>query len=204
MLIGFAKTFSQVKELNGKIYKTIVIGEQTWMSENLAVTKFSNGENIPFAKSNAEWENAGENGTPAYCYYKNDPTTVSKYGLLYNWYAVNDPRGLAPEGFQIPEIEDWDELVYHLGDDAGKKMKSKSNWLENGNGTNSSGFSALPGGVRNGVGTYEDLGKTEAWWSSSEYASYGAKCCILYSFDNSVLLTELNTMYGLHVRCLKD
>ncbi|NDB42022.1 MAG: hypothetical protein EB035_03505, partial [Actinobacteria bacterium] len=66
----------------------------------------------------------GENGTPAYCYYKNDPTTVSKYGLLYNWYAVNDPRGLAPEGFQIPEIEDWDELVYHLGDDAGKKTKS--------------------------------------------------------------------------------
>jgi uncharacterized protein (TIGR02145 family) len=104
------------------------IGTQVWMTKNLDVSTFRNGDPIPQAKSDEEWEKAGENNQPAWCYYKNDQANDAKYGKLYNWYAVIDSRGLAPVGFHIPSDAEWTNLVDFLGSDAGTKMKSKSGW----------------------------------------------------------------------------
>ena len=109
--------------------QTVTIGTQVWTSKNLAVSKFRNGDAIPLAKTNAEWELAGQNYQPAWCYYENNGENGTKYGKLYNWYAVNDPRGLAPAGFHIPTDVEWTILTDYLGvDSAGKQMKSISGW----------------------------------------------------------------------------
>jgi uncharacterized protein (TIGR02145 family) len=114
---------------DGKIYKTVKIGEQEWMAENLNTDRFRNGDLIPEAKTDEEWQKAGANKQPAWCYYDNDPVNGTKYGKLYNWYAVNDPRGLASVGYHIPSDAEWDVLTTYLGEDvAGKKMKSASGW----------------------------------------------------------------------------
>ena len=106
------------------LYRTIKVGTQIWMADNLNVATFRNGEPIPELKDKEEWLKAGEEGRPACCNYDNDPSKGLEYGKLYNWYAVNDKRGLAPEGFHIPNELEWDTLVDYSGDDAGTKMKS--------------------------------------------------------------------------------
>ncbi|MBM3416347.1 MAG: hypothetical protein FJY20_07845 [Bacteroidetes bacterium] len=147
----------------------VTIGNQVWMAENLNVDKFRNGDPIPHAKTAEEWTKAGQNKQPAWCYYDNNPANGAKYGGLYNWYAVNDPRGLAPRGWHIPSDDEWTVLTDYLGgeDVAGTKMKSTSGWEENGNGTNSSGFNGLPGGLRGGNGSFSSVGKFGGWWSST-------------------------------------
>jgi uncharacterized protein (TIGR02145 family) len=119
-------TVSQVAQTGS--YKSIKIGNQTWMTSNLNVSTFRNGEAIPEAKTDEEWRRARENKQPAWCYYDNDPKNGIKYGKLYNWYAVNDPRGLAPAGWHVPSDAEWTTLEDQLGNDAGKKMKSTSGW----------------------------------------------------------------------------
>ena len=109
-------------------YKSVKIGTQTWMAENFNASTFRNGDPIPEAKTKEDWEQAGKEGKPAWCFYENDPKNGAKYGKLYNWYAVNDPRGLAPVGWHIPTDVEWTTLENYLGDDAGKKMKSTSGW----------------------------------------------------------------------------
>jgi uncharacterized protein (TIGR02145 family) len=109
-------------------YKSVKIGTQTWMAENLNVSTFRNGDLIPEAKTKEEWEKAGKEGKPAWCYYDNDPKNGAKYGKLYNWYAVNDHRGLAPAGWHVPTDTEWTTLGDQLGSDPGKKMKSTSGW----------------------------------------------------------------------------
>ena len=110
--------------------QTVTIGKQVWMTKNLDVSTFRNGDPIPEAKTDEAWKAAGENKQPAWCYYDNDPKNGTKYGKLYNWYAVNDPRGLAPAGYHIPTDAEWTVLTNYLGgeDVAGKKMKSTSGW----------------------------------------------------------------------------
>jgi len=107
--------------------QTVTIGTQVWMTKNLDVATFRNGDPIPEAKTSDEWLEAGENEQPAWCYYDNDPANGEKYGKLYNWYAVNDSRGLAPDGYHIPSEAEWTILIIYLGGgwwEAGKKMKS--------------------------------------------------------------------------------
>ncbi|MFN5182672.1 MAG: fibrobacter succinogenes major paralogous domain-containing protein [Bacteroidota bacterium] len=108
--------------------QTVMIGKQVWSTKNLDVSKFRNGDIIPEAKTKEEWERAGENKQPAWCFYNNDPKNGLKYGKFYNWYAVNDPRGLAPAGYHIPSDAEWTQLTDFLGSDAGTKMKSTSGW----------------------------------------------------------------------------
>ena len=103
--------------------QTVTIGTQVWMTKNLEVSTFRNGEIIPEAKTKDEWIAAADNHTPAWCYYDNNPANGTKYGKLYNWHAVNDSRGLAPEGWHVPTDEEWTVLENSLGDDIGKKMK---------------------------------------------------------------------------------
>ncbi len=107
--------------------QTVTIGTQVWMTKNLDVATFRNGDPIPEAKTNGEWEAAGHNEQPAWCYYDNDPANGAKYGKLYNWYAVNDSRGLAPSGYHVPTDQEWIILTRFLGSDAGTKMKSMPN-----------------------------------------------------------------------------
>ena len=95
--------------------QTVTIGTQVWMTKNLDLATFRNGDPIPEAKTDEEWEKAGENKQPAWCYYDNDPANGAKYGKLYNWYAVIDSRGLAPVGYHIPSDADWTKLNDFLG-----------------------------------------------------------------------------------------
>lgn len=108
--------------------QTVAIGTQVWMTKNLDVSTFRNGDSIPQAKSPEEWIKAGSNKQPAWCYYGNDPSNGAKYGKLYNWYAVIDSRGLAPVGYHIPSDAEWSKLESLLGSDAGTKIKSKNGW----------------------------------------------------------------------------
>ena len=105
--------------------KEVKIGNQIWTSRNLDVSSFSNGDPIPEAKTEEEWRAASSNQTPAWCYLENNPANGKKYGKLYNWYAVHDPRGLAPKGWHIPNNEEWSILIEYLGGEkkAGKKLK---------------------------------------------------------------------------------
>ncbi len=180
----------------------IPIGEQVWMKENLVVDKFRNGDTIMHAKTDEEWRKAADNGVPAWCYFDNNPANEVKYGKLYNWFAVNDPRGLAPVGLHIPTDTEWTALINFLGGTqaAGDKMKAKEGW----NGTNTSGFSGLPGGDRYALGSFSPSGNYGIWWSSTEYSTSIAWARVLYYNDVSVGRNDYNKGYGLSVRCLRD
>ena len=189
--------------------QTVTIGNQVWMTKNLDVSKFRNGDPIPEAKTEEEWRSYSGAREPAWCYYDNDPNNGEKYGKLYNWYAVNDARGLAPAGWHIPSDDEWTILTDYLGGEntAGYKMKSKSGWENNGNGTNSSGFSGLPGGIRfydGQFGPFGNIGYHGNWWSSTEYDTFYAYYRYLTSHDGNVTKCGGRKWDGLSVRCLKD
>jgi uncharacterized protein (TIGR02145 family) len=181
-------------------------GDQIWMTENLNVSHFRNGDIIPEAKTAEEWESAGNKGEPAWCYYDNDPENGEKYGKLYNGYAVNDSRGLAPEGWHIPTHKEFLELETALGHFRGDRLKSTSEWKANQNGTTESGFNAFPAGGRSyseSIG-FEDIHVMAAWWTSSEMNADNA--WYHYALFNSDYLNskEANMKNGLSVRCIKN
>ncbi|MBM3419073.1 MAG: hypothetical protein FJY17_09180 [Bacteroidetes bacterium] len=182
----------------------VTIGNQVWMTKNLNVDWFRNGDPVPQARTNEEWAIADIYKQPAWCYYDNDPTNGVKYGKLYNWYAVSDDRGLAPVGYHIPSDAEWTNLEDYLGSFAGTEMKSKSGWLNNGNGTNSSGFNGLPGGFRFNPGTFYGIGEFGYWWSTTEYTHFAAWCRYLHYKSGNVERTYHSYVGGLPVRCLRD
>ena len=196
------------KYSNSEEIKTIKIGEQVWMAENLDVSHFRNGDPIPHAQNNSEWEDAGAKGEPAWCYYNNDPLMGNKYGKLYNLDAINDPRGLAPEGWSIPTEAQWNQLTDYLGgeDVAGEKMKSAKGWNANGNGNNESGFTGLPGGNRNADGSFWFEGEYGYWWSSTGVGRRPgviARIRVIDYYSNNVRSGGGYRLSGLSVRCIK-
>ena len=171
--------------------------------KNLNVSKYRNGDAIPQVQDADAWSNLT---TGAWCYYDNKTANGTKYGKLYNWYAVNDPRGLAPKGYHIPSDKEWKRLINSLGGDsvAGKKMKSTSGWSKGFNGTNSSGFSGLPGGYRSSNGDFSGIGADGDWWSSSEGNTSTAWCRYL-NYDDGYVNRDYNyKRNGFSVRCLRD
>ena len=150
------------------------IGTQIWMSKNLDVEKFKNGNKIYFAKSQKRMNTLQKKGKPAWCFYSFDPKNGEKYGKLYNWEAVMDPRGLAPEGWHIPTKDEWEKLSFFLGDNGAEKLKAKSGWdkflneNEFPNGTDEFNFMALPGGERDVFGKFFYIGWVGKWWTSSQ------------------------------------
>lgn len=198
--------------------KEIKCDSQIWMVENLNVGEFRNGETIQEAKTSKEWANARKEKSPAWCYYNFDSENGRKYGRLYNWYAVNDYRGLAPEGWHIPTMTEWEKLTEFLGGIyyAGKKMKSKEGWKsrevgqEYAIGDNESGFTALPGGCLSDGVCFKDIEKSGYWWSSTDYNSGAAldnlKACGCYLQHISHFVSRQVTYKarGLSIRCLKD
>ena len=200
---------------DGQTYTTIQIGTQCWMSENLAATKYNDGTDIPLVTDNSAWASLT---TPAYCWYNNDSATyASTYGALYNWYSA-DTSILCPTGWHVPSDGEWKTMEMALGmsqsqanvtgwrgtTDEGEKMKSTSGWNNNGNGTNSSGFNALPGGFRGGGGPYSNLGNGGIWWSSSEGSGTAAWYRSLLYGTNLVGRYNVNKAYGYSVCCLKN
>lgn len=153
-------------------YQSVIIGKQEWMTKNLDVSHFRNGDPIPEIKTHEDFINARDNGLPGWCYYDNNPENGKKYGKLYNWHAVNDPRGLAPNGWHIPTKDDWNKLTNNIigirerRQFALKLMKPNA-WNDNEDATNESGFSALPGGERGANGGYMRIGRKGIWWSIS-------------------------------------
>ena len=215
LILGTALLTVMMCSSFGQSPKEVSIGSQVWMVENLNVDKFRNGEPVPQAKSAEEWKLAGDNKQAAWCYYNNKAANGEKYGKLYNWYAVNDTRGLAPAGWHIPSVEEWKALEDYLGgyQEAGNKMKTSSGWKKDskiggGSGTNESGFSGLPGGIRYYHVTFDQLGFGGDWWSSTE----GGK-----TFESDAMTVGLGYLSGqslsgggslkengLSVRCVRD
>ena len=189
-----------------EVFPEVSIGTQVWMDKNLDISTFRNGDLIPQAKTDEEWKKAGETQQPAWCYYDNDPANGQKYGKLYNWYAVNDARGLAPKGYHIPTHAEWTILTDYLGgkEVAGTKMKSTSGWNENGNGSNESGFNGLPGGFRSYNGTFYFIGENGDWWSSTENSTSNAWTHYLYCSSGDVSSDYGLKGDGFAVRCLRD
>ena len=180
----------------------VTIGSQVWMVENLNVDKFRNGDPIPEVKTDEEWVRAGKKGEPAWCYYNNDPGKGEKYGKLYNWYAVNDPRELAPDGWRVSKDLDWKKLAFFLGkENLAAKLKSINDWR--GYGNNSSVFSALPGGCRQYNGFFILTGLNGFWWSSTELNELIAHSrSIKYDRNDLLVITDYKVS-GLSVRCVK-
>ena len=180
----------------------IKIGTQTWTTKNLDVTKYRNGDAIPQVQDKNAWAKLK---TGAWCYYENKTAKGTTYGKLYNWYAVNDPRGLAPKGYHIPTDAEWTTLTTYLGGEtaAGTKMKSTSGWLNNSNGTNTTGFAGLPGGYRDYFGNFLYIGAYGCWWSSSEKV-YNAWYRDLNANNGNVNRSHNGKQCGFSVRCLRD
>jgi uncharacterized protein (TIGR02145 family) len=186
------------------------IGNQEWMPSNLSVNAFRNGDPIPRIRSAGEWFKAAEEGRPAWCYYEDNPANGAKYGKLYNYHAVSDSRGLAPEGWRIPDEDDWNQLADYLGGPAiaGLKLKSVDGWLTDNAGGNASGFSALPGGFRGGsyMGTnFMDVGKLAIWWTYSDTSTgnYPSQRSVNYRSDGFFVTNDFAGK-GCSVRCLRD
>jgi len=203
-------------------YETVELCNQIWMRKNLDVTTYRNGEPIRHCETAAEWQGAYSKEEGAWCYYNNSDSLGEIYGKLYNWYAVNDPRGLAPEGWHIPTDEEWKTLEMCLGmsqteadgsgwrgTDQSSQLAGRADLWQDGNlETNAnfgtSGFSALPGGGRGSNGAFDDIGCNAYWWSSSEYDATLAWIRILYFLNSKVYRSSRDKDYGFSVRCVKD
>lgn len=188
-------------------FPEVTIGSQTWMQKNLDVRYFRNGGLIPEAKSADQWVRFGSAGIAAWCYYNFDSAMGNIYGKLYNWYAVNSTRGLAPAGWRIPNKEDWEILTNHLGGEgvAGSSLKATNYWKSPNEGaTNKSGFSAIPGGYVSSSGSFGALLENGYWWSTTEYKTEIAWSVGLANSDTYLLSNRNPMLFGLSVRCIKD
>jgi uncharacterized protein (TIGR02145 family) len=226
-----APTFSACGDpvsYQGYDYATVLIGEQCWFAENLRSENYENGDAIPSNLSDSEWssttsgavavygEDAGCNNNYSPDIDACDPAeSLNEYGRLYNWYAVDDIRGLCPSGWHIPSDGEWMTMEMALGmseseansegwrgTDQGTQMKTTYGWY-GGNGTNSSGFSGLPGGQREYSGYFSDAGLDAIWWSTSLDGSL-AWARILNTSYERVKRSDLNRLNGYSVRCVRD
>ena len=191
---------------DGNIYKSVVIGTQTWLTENLKTTKYNNGVSIPLVTDNNKWSTST---TPAYCFYDNDSLTYKNaYGALYNWYTVETGL-LCPDGYHVPTDAEWDTLLEYLGGqyEAGGRMKEIGtlHWeVPNTNATNKSGFSALPGGQRSKSGTFTGLKTCCRFWSSTNSSTSWVRDRSLFNNRTVVGSDGWDKRCGFSVRCIKD
>ncbi len=199
-------TYGSVIDIDNNTYKTIVIGNQTWMAENLKTTKYSNGELI--GSTSPSTLNIDYEINPKYQWAAgNDEGNVATFGRLYTWYAVTDSRILCPTGWHVPTDSEWETLIGHLGNNpiAGKlKEVSTLHWKSpNSDANNMSGFTALPSGLRNGI--YFDFdGGYGSWRSASESSETESQILILYYGDKYVYRNDYLKSIGSSVRCVKD
>lgn len=208
-----------VTDIDGNVYKTVRIGNQTWMAENLNVAHYRNGDSIPEIIDNNEWRNAGMGAT---CLYDHNLALGDLYGRLYNWYALYDARGLAPDGWRIPNDDDWKELEEYLGmskaeandyefrgTDQGSQLAGKADlWIDdvlvkNPNFAKSK-FDAVPGGFRNGAGKFYSINIEAYFWTLTEYYNYFAFHRLISSYYSNIYRFRSFKNSGYSVRCIKD
>lgn len=196
-----------VTDIDGNEYKTVRISDQIWMTENLKVTHYQNGDSIPNVTDNAKWTNLT---TGAYCDYKNDINNSMIYGRLYNWYTVKDSRNVCPEGWHVPSDTAFIILQKSLGGRfvAGGRMKEagEAHWAKkNYRANNNSGFTSLPSGFRGSTtGIFGEMGQAGSFWTTTSVSTWGARAfSLVYNLGD----LQKNDMYreiGYSIRCLKD
>jgi uncharacterized protein (TIGR02145 family) len=204
VVIIFFSCKNDCQDAEGNKYKTIKIGNQIWMAENLNTTKYRNGDPIQNVTNNSDWGNLTSG---AYCDFNNTINDV--YGKLYNWYAVSDSRNIAPEGWRIPTVEEWTALTVFLGGDAGGKLKETGilHWRSPNTGAaNENGFTALPGGFRLGYdGTFNALGTISDFWSSTQLGDTSYAWDFRLAYNNTgTHRANIDKRYGFSIRCVKD
>ncbi len=194
-----------VTDVDGNVYHTVTIGTQVWMVENLKTTKYNDGTAIPLVTDGAAWSALS---TPAYCWYNNDEATYkTTYGALYNWYAVNSGK-LSPAGWHVPSDAEWVTLISVLGDttSAGGKLKEAgtAHWVSpNSGATNSTGFTALPGGSHYNNGLFYLNGKYGWYLSSTESSSSDAWHVYMQYNTSQIYRITGSKVIGFSVRCVK-
>jgi uncharacterized protein (TIGR02145 family) len=209
---------------DGNIYKTVGIGSQTWMAENLKTTKFNDGTLIPNVSTDQSWTALTSAG---YSIYENKPLNKSVYGNLYNWYAINSSgngnKNVCPTGWHVPADADWATLTSYVGETvrgewsyntewealniAGKMLKESGtvHWKSPNPGIDALGFGALPGGLRYQNGFYDAIGRTGLWWSSSTYNdTQGRFVTVEFASESGFFSENWDKTIGLSVRCVKD
>jgi uncharacterized protein (TIGR02145 family) len=198
------------------VLPSVTIGTQVWTNKNLDVARYRNGDLIPQVTDGSQWTALR---TGAWCWYNNDSATyAATYGRLYNWYAVNDPRGLAPQGWHVPTESEWNKLVKYLDADAdttcqfcvpsliaGGAMKTITGWvIPNNEATNSSGFSAIPGGQREYFSDFNNIGERGLWWTANEYNVSGAVCYTIGNYWGHINNGGPSKGIGIAVRVIRD
>ena len=195
-----------VTDIEGNSYKTERIGDQIWMAENLKTSTFSDGIEIPVVPDAIDWN---ELTTPGHCWYDNDETANKEiYGALYNYYAVNSGK-LCPAGWHVPTRDEWQQLRDDLGDTitGGGELKEEGteHWkTPNTGAVNSTGFTALPAGIRYFEGTFNSVTFFTSFWSSTESDINKGWYLSLYYSDAVALINSISKKDGFSVRCLKD
>jgi len=201
--------------IDGYTYKTVKIGSQEWFAENLKTTVYANGEEIPYSRTDESWKTQKMGMR---CSYDHSEAMNAKYGQLYNWYAVDDERGLCPIGWHVPSDEDWQDLEVFLGMsradvslsmkrgsgelNIGTKLKAKRGWKEGDKGTDDFGFIALPVGRR--IDYFDGAGDFGNWWSSSPGGDGYAWYRRLFSSNPAIYRIYTDPYNGFSVRCLRD
>ncbi len=195
--------YDSMTDQDGNTYKTVTLGTQTWMAENLKVVHYRNGDPIPNVTDDQDWWNLR---TGAYCDYGNAPEVSKVYGKLYNWYAVDDSRNIAPSGWHVPTNEEWGILVNYLRGymEAGGKLKESdyTHWPSPNVGANNiTGFTAIPGGIRLYPGKFSYISQMTFMWTSTinytYYLHYKSAFCEFANEHNG-------PTNGCSVRCVKD
>jgi uncharacterized protein (TIGR02145 family) len=205
-IFSFKCLAQTITDVDGNVYNTITIGTQVWLVENLKVTHYNNGDPIPNVTGNTEWFNLT---TGAYCDYNNIPDSSTTYGRIYNWYAVDDSRGLCPQSWHVPANTEWTKLTTFLGGEsiAGGKLKEAGtlHWnAPNTGATNESGFTALPAGGRGDNGQFFGIDQYSTWYSSTEVTGGHSWHRGVSYTSNEVTSGNGPGMYGFSVRCIYD
>lgn len=188
--------------------KTVEIGKQTWMLRNLDVAVYRNGDSIFHAKTAEEWAQAGRDKKGAWCYYNHDPALGAIYGKLYNWFAVNDPRGLAPRGWRVSSLADWLYIEELVGSAYGVYMAGRVDLWKPHENLNTPNFGELgwegyPGGYCREPGNFMALTEEGHWWTTDDVKGQAHYQIIKYYVAN-ILPRKINHTYGLSVRCIKE
>ena len=196
-----------VADSDGNVYKTVTIGTQVWMAENLRTTKFNDGTSIPLVTVAASW---GALSTAGYCWYNNDASNKSTYGALYNWFTVATTK-LCPTGWHLPSDSEWGTMTTYLGGELAANLKIResgvSHWPSPNTSTNSTGFSAVPGGCRDANGVFVDMIYYNYLWTNTEYLNipgFAMNRQIACENNCAQRATAYSKKSGFSVRCIKD
>lgn len=202
-----------ITDIDGNVYQTMAIGTQWWMTENLKVTRFNNGDSIPYLKKAEDWT---ASDVAAYCFYANSSNFIDQCGLLYNWYVAADDREVCPSGWHVSTDEDWIVLEKHLGMGA-EESEGLTAWRgttegdqlkdDSFGGNNISGFTALGTGYRHPDGTFKAMGRDNDYWTSTPYDNQGSTEGILHGLSSSkstIVRNFHSPGYGFCIRCVRD